>query len=88
MKYEIKREKISLKSKMKNTIELVGLMLVICSLGLTVYVSRMDKEQSKVQNEELVEVFKETELYHIFEFDQIEENGDTVSDFEESDKGK
>lgn len=88
MKYEIKREKISLKSKMKNTIELVGLMLVICSLGLTVYVSRMDKEQSKVQNEELVEVFKETELYHIFEFDKIEENGDTVSDFEESDKGK
>lgn len=88
MKYEIKREKISLKSKMKNTIELVGLMLVICSLGLTVYVSRMDKEQTKVQNEELVEVFKETELYHIFEFDQIEENSDTVSDFEESDKGE
>lgn len=72
MKIEIKKEKQSLPKKLNHTLELLTLVGALCSLFLIMYVAKLPNQAQKQENEELTYVFKETELYDILDFDQIE----------------
>lgn len=72
MKFEIKKEKTSISKKIGYTLELITLFGVLCGLFLVMYVSRQPSQAPKTDTEELVYVFKETELYDILDFDQAE----------------
>jgi hypothetical protein len=76
MKIQINKKQ-NISKRIKNTFELITLIGILCSIFLIMYVVKANQEQPSNKNEDLVYVFKETELYDILDFDQIEEvNGE------------
>lgn len=73
MKYNFLIIKDSINKKIKLGGELCLLAFVICALSLMVYFAKKPDEPSlKYENEELVSVFKESDLYDFFDFDEID----------------
>ena len=79
MKYNFVTRKESISKKIKLCGELCLLAFVICALSLMVYLAKSPGEPSvSYEDEELISVFKESDMYDLFGFDEIEETGEGV----------
>ena len=85
MKYTFYEKKNNIKKRINIACELICLAFVVCVLALLVFwVKIKDTPTAKQKDEELVSVFKETELYNFFGFDEIEKTGEGVWQFNQN----
>ena len=81
MKYTFCEKKNSIKKKINIACDLICLAFVVCVLTLLVFwVKIKDTPAVRKEDEELVSVFEETELYDFFGFDEIEEPEIEIND--------
>ena len=82
MKYSFETKKDTIKNKMKIACELCSLAFVICALTLMFYLAKSPFEITVIDDdEEIVSVFKESELYYFFDFDEATKTEEGVYDF-------
>lgn len=88
MKYTIIEKKENIKSRIKKSLELCMLAFVICALSLFMYFLKApDKEEIMTSDDDIVSVFKESDAYYFFGFNETEEirvGVDEFNDFKES----
>ncbi len=81
MKYTIKEEKSKIKKKIQYAWEIISLVFILSIFTLIMALSSFEKEK-EAQVNDYVEVFKESEMYDILEFDEIYKNTDQVCEIE------
>ncbi|MBQ7352424.1 MAG: hypothetical protein IJW54_00305 [Clostridia bacterium] len=83
MKYTIIEKKDNIKGRVKASLELCLLTFVICALSLFVYFAKApEKEEVITNDDDIVSVFKESDAYYFFGFDEIEEMRGGVEKFD------
>ncbi|MBR2443813.1 MAG: hypothetical protein IKB27_00240 [Clostridia bacterium] len=81
MKYKLNKvKKEELKSKIKNTIEVMSLVFVLGAFTMLMYFATKDTKTIEYnENESISEVFKEIGIYDMLDFDEIQKtSGDVV----------
>ncbi|MBQ7789048.1 MAG: hypothetical protein IJ398_05280 [Clostridia bacterium] len=81
MKYTIKEEKNKIKKKIQYAWEIISLVFILSIFTLIMALSSFEKEK-EAQVNDYEEVFKESEMYDILEFDEIYKNTDQVCEIE------
>ncbi len=77
MKYTIEKEKGKIKKKIQYAWEVISLVFILSIFTLIMALSNFENEK-ETQTNNYVEVFKESEMYNILEFDEIYKNTDQV----------
>ncbi len=77
MKYRIREEKSKIKKKIQYAWEIISLVFILSIFTLIMALSNFENEKETEKNN-YVEVFKESEMYDILEFDEIYKNADQV----------
>ncbi|MBQ7906574.1 MAG: hypothetical protein IJ309_01225 [Clostridia bacterium] len=86
MKYRlIKSNKEEIKSKIKNTLEVMSLVFVLSAFTMLMYFATKDTKTIEYnENNSVAEVFKETGLYDALDFDEIDKTGGDVAEISQN----